>query len=80
VEQPILALGGDHDRDVPPSEIEAWGAQLAGSSVAHEATVLPCITHALNGISEPDALAVTPDDIGDGVDPSVIDALHERVR
>ncbi|MEN0061756.1 MAG: alpha/beta fold hydrolase [Myxococcota bacterium] len=76
---PLLALGGDYDWNVPPAEIEAWGDHLEGSTVGHQATVLPCITHALNCIGQPDWQQITQDDIGRRVDTTVTDAIADWV-
>jgi len=80
VHEPMLALGGGYDWNVPPEEIEAWGAHLAGSDIGHQATVLPCVTHALNCVSQPDWQRIEPADIGRDIDVSVIEAIAHAVR
>ena len=73
VSQPMLALSGDYDWNVPPSETEAWAAQFEGSQ--HEATVLPCITHALNCVTQPEWTQIVPKNLGTEVDAAVVDSL-----
>jgi dienelactone hydrolase len=50
VDRPILALSGDADANVPPSETLLWKEQLdaASPNPGHEIAVLPCVSHALN--------------------------------
>ncbi|MDR9449798.1 MAG: hypothetical protein RI637_01160 [Acidimicrobiia bacterium] len=45
------------------------------SCADYEMFTFPCVTHALNCVSEPDPKAITPVDIGSTVAPEVIDAL-----
>lgn len=73
LDRPLLALSGDYDFNVPPGETEAWRATFAASSTdpGHEALVLPCVSHALNCISEPDLLLLGEDDFGRHIDPAV---------
>ena len=50
--------------------------QLAsGVGVEFDVLTFPCVTHALNCVSESDPTAITPADIGPNVAPEVIDAL-----
>ena len=73
LDRPLLALSGDYDWNVPPSETEAWAEAFAGVRVnpGHEAVVLPCVSHALNCVSEPDLQRLGLDDLGRHVDPAV---------
>lgn len=73
LDRPLLALSGDYDFNVQPSETEAWRATFAASPAnpGHEAVVLPCVSHALNCISEPDLLLLGEDDFGRHIDPAV---------
>jgi len=50
LDRPLLAVSGELDTNVPPSETELWRARLAAvhPNPGHVAIVLPCITHALN--------------------------------
>jgi alpha-beta hydrolase superfamily lysophospholipase len=76
LERPLLVLGGDYDYNVEPSEIEAWKTWLRGARrVPHEVRVLPCVTHALNCISQPDPTRIQPQDIGHDAAPSLVDAV-----
>lgn len=74
LDRPLLAISGDYDWNVPPGETESWAAAFEGSAL-HRAQVVPCVTHALNCVSQPDPLRIRPADIGRSVDPAVIEAL-----
>jgi dienelactone hydrolase len=73
LDRPLLALSGDYDWNVPFSETEAWRAAFAAvpSTPGHEAVVLPCVSHALNCIREPDLAQLGEDDLGQHIDPAV---------
>lgn len=73
LERPLLALSGDYDWNVPPSETDAWAAAFAAvdGNPGHEAVLLPCVSHALNCISQPDLLRLSEDDMGRHLDPAV---------
>lgn len=73
--QPLLVLGGDFDWNVPPEETQGWADLLDEVGVEHTALVLPCVTHALNCVTERDAGAITADDIGTHVAPEVLETL-----
>ena len=73
--QPLLILNGDLDWNIASSEAEAWGVFLDGIAVDHQVAVLPCITHALNCVTESDPALIGVDNIGTEVDPSVIGTL-----
>jgi dienelactone hydrolase len=73
--QPILVLHGELDWNVEVGEARAWGELLADAGADHQVVILPCITHALNCVTESDPTAMNPDDLGSGVAPDVIDAL-----
>jgi hypothetical protein len=69
----LVAINGDYDWNVPPSELDGWSA-------AGVATVeLPCVTHALNCVSQPDWIQISPSDIGGEVDAQVIEALLDSL-
>jgi len=70
LDRPLLAISGDYDWNVPPSETKLWESAFAGT--VHRATVLPCVTHALNCVAQPDYKKITPSDFGRHVDPKVI--------
>lgn len=74
LDRPLLALSGDYDWNVPPGETESWRAAF-GDSAIHRAEVLPCVTHAMNCITERDPPKIGADDIGRHVDPAVIEAV-----
>ena len=76
LDRPLLVLGGSYDYNVVPSEIEAWARWLEGSPRApHRVRVLPCVTHALNCIAQPDPRRITPDDIGHDLAPALIEEI-----
>jgi hypothetical protein len=78
VYRPVLALQGDADLDVPASAIDAWRDAFAETpSLPHEARTLPCVTHALNCVSEPDPLLFEPADASRDVAQSVVDAIAD---
>ncbi|MDO5503328.1 MAG: alpha/beta fold hydrolase [Actinomycetia bacterium] len=69
---PVLALGGEYDWNVPPEMVQAWEPHLPeGSSVE----ILPNITHALTYLPTDDPAALSPGDVGEEVDDSVVAAL-----
>ena len=41
--------------------------------------IVPCVTHALNCISEPDWLSIQASDIGDSIDEDLVDAVVEAL-
>lgn len=77
--KPLLALSGDYDRNVPPSEVAAW--QLLFNStdadIMHTTTLLPCVTHALNCIDQPDITKVRVADVGCSVDDRVAQKIAD---
>jgi dienelactone hydrolase len=77
--QPILFLSGDYDFNVPPSELMAWRQEIqnADASDHHETVLLPCVTHAMNCITEPDPLKVTPADVGCSVSSDVVHTVMD---
>lgn len=75
ITQPLLVLNGELDWNVAPIEAQAWDEFLAGVGADYEVRTFPCVTHALNCVSESDPAAITPDDIGRTVAPEVIDAI-----
>ncbi len=79
---PVLVLSGDYDWNVPPSETQAWGETLmaAPSNPGHEVAIIPCVTHALNCVGQPDYRAVTPADIGREIDAAVVERIVRFLR
>ena len=75
--KPLMALGGSYDWNVPPAEVEQWREALAASPAAsrHKTTVLDCVTHVLNCISESNYRRIKPNDIGRTVHPPVVQAV-----
>ena len=73
--QPILAVSGDYDWNVPAdTELSGWANALQDNgSVAVE---LPCLTHSFNCIAQPDWTAITSADIGTEVHDSLFDAIE----
>lgn len=70
LDRPLLAISGDYDWNVPPAETKLWEESFEGTR--HRAVVLPCVTHALNCVSQPDYRKITPADFGRHVDPRLI--------
>lgn len=65
LDQPLLVLGGGYDYNVAPSEIDQWDLWLSRAKHGqHRVKILPCVTHALNCISQPDPMRVSDADIG----------------
>ncbi len=74
IPQPILAVNGDYDWNVPvDTELSGWatGLQINGSATVE----LPCLTHSFNCIAQPDWAAITSADIGTEVDGALFDAV-----
>jgi len=73
LDRPLLVLGGAYDYNVEPADIAAWGALLSGApGVAHRVRLLPCVTHALNCITEADPTRIEPADIAHEVSPELV--------
>ena len=68
LDRPVLAISGDADANVPPSETALWRRALAAGS-GHETAVLSCVTHALNCL-QTDARG-NPISISRHIDPRV---------
>lgn len=79
VDQPILALRGSYDWNIPRTDFEAWREALAGSKHAdkHKVLELPGLTHALNRVNQPDPSKIQADDVETQVHPSVARAIAE---
>lgn len=72
--RPLLAIQGDYDWNVPVDpELLGWEASGVPT------TSVPCVTHALNCISQPDYLKIGPDDIASQVSYELVDVLHEFI-
>jgi uncharacterized protein len=71
-EAPVLVLGGEHDWNVPPEQLEGWRPSLGDDD---RIEVLPDITHALTRLGTGDPAALTPADVGTQVEPSVVSAV-----
>jgi hypothetical protein len=71
-ERPMLALFGDYDWNIPADpELDLW------AEAGVETVLIPCVTHALNCISQPNWQSIQPGDIQDFVDPAVLSALTD---
>lgn len=71
---PILALGGEHDWNVPPDQVRDWGPGLPDGS---DLRILPELTHALTRLGTDDPAAITPADVGTGVELVAIDTIAD---
>lgn len=71
--KPLLAMSGDYDLNVPPSELSAWQLLFnsTDASTAHTTVLLPCVTHALNCVDQPDITKIRVSDIACSVDDRV---------
>ena len=78
--KPLAAIQGDYDWNVPPAQLDAWRASFDASSAPRTTTLLPCVTHALNCVSQPDFQQITPADIGAEVHADVVEAVLEAIR
>ena len=76
--RPLLILGGEYDFNVEPAEIARWGRWLRGSS--HRVRLLPCVTHALNCVSNRDLTRVRDSDIGHRIDSRLVAELDRFLR
>jgi len=73
LDQPLLVLGGGYDYNVAPSEIDQWELWLSRAKHGqHRVKILPCVTHALNCITQPDPTRVVDADIGRQIDGELI--------
>jgi len=77
LDRPLLALSGDYDWNVDPSETARWMTAFAAvdHDPGHEAMILPCLSHVLNCIAQPDVTKLRPSDFGRHVDPAAVDAI-----
>jgi len=71
--RPLLVVGGDYDYNVPVDQLRLWREWLAGSP--HRVAVLPCMTHALNCISQADPRLIESRDIGHHIDRELVEQL-----
>jgi hypothetical protein len=71
-QRPMLALFGDYDSNIPADpELDLW------ADAGVESVLIPCVTHALNCINNPDWQSIQPGDIEDFIDPGVLSALTD---
>jgi alpha-beta hydrolase superfamily lysophospholipase len=73
LERPLLVVGGTYDYNVAPEEMRLWSQWFSGSP--HRVTVLPCVTHALNCISQEDPTQIEARHIGRRIDSSLLQSL-----
>jgi alpha-beta hydrolase superfamily lysophospholipase len=71
--RPLLVVGGDYDYNVSRDQLRSWQQWLVGSP--HRVAVLPCMTHALNCISQSDPRLIESHDIGHHIDRELVDEL-----
>lgn len=71
LDQPLYALGGSYDWNVPPTQLASWAATFQDSDAPRDTAELDCVAHPLNCLSEPDFRELTPETIGAEVDPRV---------
>ena len=75
LDRPLLVLGGGYDYNVSVAEIAAWKAHLGHARIRHRVRVLPCVTHALNCITQPDPKRIHAEDIGHEIAPTLVSEL-----
>jgi dienelactone hydrolase len=73
--RPLLVLSGELDWNAPPDQAAAWEQTLAPATSNHQVVVLPCVTHALNCVTESDPAVIEPGDLGTHVAPEVVDTI-----
>ena len=73
LKRPLLVVGGEYDYNVSQDQLRSWQQWLEGSP--HRVAVLPCMTHALNCISQSDPRLIESRDIGHHIDRELIDEL-----
>lgn len=71
--RPLLVVGGEYDYNVSKDQLELWQKWLAGSP--HRVALLPCMTHALNCISQSDPHLIESRDIGHRIDRELVEQL-----
>ena len=71
--RPLLVVGGEYDYNVSRDQLRSWQQWLEGSP--HRVAVLPCMTHALNCISQSDPRLIESRDIGHHIDRELVDQL-----
>jgi dienelactone hydrolase len=76
LDQPLFVVGGGYDYNVASSEIDTWASWLATAKHAqHRVKVFPCVTHAMNCITEPDPSRVRDADIGRDIDAQLLNEI-----
>ena len=86
LDQPLLSLSGDYDRNVPPRLARRWEPlfEAGDPRLDHRLVIQPCITHSMNCVTEPDFQMVGPDDVGrmvhDKVKSRLVDYLDRIHR
>jgi dienelactone hydrolase len=81
--KPILALSGGYDWNVAESETVLWQAAFASvpeTRAAHATQVVPCVTHALNCIRQPNPERIRKQDIDCNVDAEVIEEVVKFLK
>lgn len=71
--RPLLVVGGEYDYNVSRDQLRLWQEWLAGSP--HRVTLLPCMTHALNCISQAGPRLIESRDIGHHIDRNLVQQL-----
>jgi pimeloyl-ACP methyl ester carboxylesterase len=81
LQQPLLVLGGGYDYNVATSEINQWEQWLLQAKHGqHRVKILPCVTHALNCITQPDPTRVQDADIGRQIHGELIGEIVAFLR
>ena len=79
--KPVLALSGDYDWNVPPEETMAWQRAFSlGGQAAHETQLIPCVTHAMSCVRQPNPTQIRKPDVDCAVDPRVIASIVKFLK
>jgi hypothetical protein len=74
----LLLLYGGADWTLGSVDVQGWNQSITKAQVNGLAVSLPCVTHALNCITEEDPARITPEHIGQHVDPAVLDMVSQH--
>jgi hypothetical protein len=77
-EKPLLLVYGEADWTVEPRHLESLNKSITRSKANATAITLPCITHALNCITEQEPSRIEAQHIGRHVDPTLINVVAQH--
>lgn len=76
---PKMVLAGTYDWNVQPREFDTWKTALEGEGNAKFA-LIPCVTHALNCVTNNDVNSLAVSDFGRSVDRRIVDSIISFVK